>query len=112
MGMNTDSPNPASVSAVFSSLRSKLAREVSGSAMLLELLERVNRMQACHYCAEEFKVRFDEFVVSAEEYLHVVRPFFPALVQFLPSHKTERQGTEPQNFEGFGETDLPGEVAS
>ena len=57
MGMNTDSPNPASVGAVFSSMRSKLAREVSGSAMLLELLERLNRMQACHDCAEEFKVR-------------------------------------------------------
>lgn len=93
MGMNTDSPDPASVAVVFSSLRSKLAREVSGSAMLLELLERLNRMQECHDCAEDFKVRFDEFVLRAEEYLHVVRPFFPILVRFLPQHGRMETGS-------------------
>jgi hypothetical protein len=35
--------------------------------MLAALLEKVNRMQECHECPEDFKVRFDEFVVRAEE---------------------------------------------
>jgi hypothetical protein len=109
--MNTDFRDSASTTgdAVFRSLRAKLAREVSGSAMLSELLEKVNRMQECHDCPEDFKVRFDEFVVRAEEYLHVVRPFFPALVQFLGFQMEGK--TEPQNLGGFGEADLTGEVA-
>jgi hypothetical protein len=87
--MNTGFPDPASIARVevFSSLRSKIAREVSGSAMLSELLERVNKMQQCHDCPEDFKVRFEEFVIRAEEHLHVVRPFFPVLIQFLPGHE-------------------------
>lgn len=111
--MNTNFPDPASITdiAVFSSLRAKLDREVSSSAMLSELLEKVNRMQECCNCPEDFKARFDEFVARADEYLHVVRPFFPMLVQFLPTQKTERQATEPQNVEGLGGSDLAGEVA-
>ena len=50
--MNTNFPEERSVSsrpdAVFAALRAKLAREVSGSAMLAELLEKVNRMQEVH----------------------------------------------------------------
>jgi hypothetical protein len=112
-GMNTNFPDPASITdiAVFSSLRAKLDREVSSSAMLSELLEKVNRMQECCNCPEDFKARFDEFVARADEYLHVVRPFFPMLVQFLPTQKTERQATEQQNVEGLGGSDLAGEVA-
>jgi glycerol kinase len=47
--MNTDFPDSAPTTdvAIFSSLRAKLAREVSGSAMLAALLEKVNRMQEC-----------------------------------------------------------------
>ena len=61
--MNTHFPAPPSPTdvAVFSSLRAKLVRELSGSAMLSELLEKVNRMQECCECPEDFKVRFDEF---------------------------------------------------
>jgi hypothetical protein len=93
--MNTDFPDSASV---FRSLRTKLAREVSGSAMLSELLENVNRMQECHDCPEDFKVRFDEFVARAEECLHVVRPFFPALVQFLGLQKENKPSIERPSF--------------
>jgi hypothetical protein len=111
--MNTFFPNPAYAAdvAVFGSLRAKLAREVSGSAMLSELLEKVNRMQECCECSEDFKVRFEEFVVRADEYLHVVRPFFPALVQFLGTQKGSRMPMEPPSFNAPGEPDLTGEVA-
>jgi ATP-dependent RNA circularization protein (DNA/RNA ligase family) len=111
--MNTDFPDSAPTTdvAIFSSLRAKLAREVSGSAMLAALLEKVNRMQECHDCPEDFKVRFDEFVVRAEEYLHLVRPFFPALVQFLRSQRGDRPSVERSSFEAPGEPDLTGEVA-
>jgi hypothetical protein len=34
----------------------------------------------------------DEFVVKAEEYLHVVRPFFPVLERFLPQHGRMKAG--------------------
>jgi hypothetical protein len=111
--MNTHFPDPPSPTdvAVFRSLRPKLVREVSGSAMLSELLEKVNRMQECCECPEDFKMRFDQFVVRAEEYLDVVRPFFPMLVQFLGSHTGSRVSTEQPSFEAPGEPDLTGEVA-
>ena len=112
-GMNIHFPDPPSPTdvAVFSSLRAKLVREVPGSAMLSELLEKVNRMQECCECPEDFKVRFDEFVVRAEEYLHVVRPFFPVLVQFLGPQKGSRLSVEPRSSEAPGQPDLTGEVA-
>jgi hypothetical protein len=71
----------------FSSLRNTLADEVSSSAMLADLLQKVNRMQASHERPDEFKVRFDEFVVRAEDYMCVVGPFFPTLVRFLSLHR-------------------------
>lgn len=87
--MNTNFPDERSVpscpEAIFAALRTKLAREVSSSAMLAELLEKVNRMQAVHACPAEFQGRFDEFVGRAEEYSTAIRPFFPDLVGFLPS---------------------------
>jgi hypothetical protein len=99
-GMNSHFPDPPSPTdiAVFSSLRAKLDREVSSSAMLSELLEIVNRMQECCNGPEDFRARFDEFVVRAEEYLHVVRPFFPALVQFLGPQKGTRPSIEPRGL--------------
>jgi hypothetical protein len=34
----------------------------------------------------DFRDQFDVFVARAEQYLEVVRPFIPALVQFRPRH--------------------------
>jgi len=72
--------------AVFSALREKLAHEVSSSAVLADLLERVNRMQETQANPERFKEQFDEFVCRAEEHIDLVRAFFPALVAYLPAH--------------------------
>jgi hypothetical protein len=72
--------------AMFASLRAKLCREVNGSAILLALLDRVNRMQETHTDPDAFKVSFDDFVARADDHISVVRPFFPMLVCFLPSH--------------------------
>ncbi len=96
MSTNINFPEERSVpscpDAVFAALRAKLAREVSGSAMLAELLEKVNRMQEVHACPAEFQGRFNEFVGRAEEYSTAIRPFFPELVGFLPAHS--RQSVE------------------
>jgi hypothetical protein len=93
--MNTNFPDqrPTSPSPneLFAALRMKLSREVSGSAMLADLLEKVNRMQEVHACPDEFKGRFDEFVGRAEEYSTAIRPFFPDLVSFLPSRRVQDQ---------------------
>src|SRR5271163_3663178 len=95
--MNTNFPDvrsvPSSPDAVFAALRTKLAREVSGSAMLADLLEKVTRMQEVRACPAEFQGRFDEFVGRAEEYSTAIRPFFPDLVGFLPSHQSSERGT-------------------
>jgi hypothetical protein len=74
--------------AIFSSLRAKLAREVSSSAVLADLLHRVNEMQAACLSPAEFESRFNEFVGRAEEYSTAIRPFFPDLIGFLPSRRT------------------------
>src|SRR5271155_217085 len=72
--------------AIFASLRAKLCREVCGSAMLLALLQGVNRMQETHTEPEAFKASFDDFVARADDHISVVRPFFPMLTGFLPSN--------------------------
>jgi hypothetical protein len=72
--------------AVFASLRAKLAGEVESSAMLADLLQKLNGMQEAQARPADFKERFDVFVARAEEYLEVLRPFIPALVQLLPAH--------------------------
>ena len=71
---------------VFASLRAKLASEIESSAMLADLLQKLNGMQEAQARPADFKERFDVFVARAEEYLEVLRPFIPALVQFLPAH--------------------------
>ena len=43
-------------------------------------------MQETHTEPEAFKASFDDFVARAEDHISVVRPFFPMLVCFLPSH--------------------------
>jgi hypothetical protein len=74
----------ASSSAVFYALREKLTIEVSSSAKLAELLEKVSLMQKAQANPVEFRRTFLEFVDRAEEHLELVQPFFPALVIFLP----------------------------
>jgi hypothetical protein len=86
--MNTFSPDlPQSLEqeTVFSELRRHLAQEVSSCALLFELLACINRMEDCCSSPERFKVQFERFVPRAEEYLEVVRPYFPALVEYLPA---------------------------
>jgi hypothetical protein len=52
----------ASHAAVFASLRAKLAGEVSSSAVLADLLEKLNRMQEAQARPGEFKESFDAFI--------------------------------------------------
>jgi hypothetical protein len=89
--MNIDFPQElgSTGDAVFASLRAKLAGEVESSAMLVDLLQKLNGMQEAQARPGDFKERFDVFVARAEEYPEVVRPFIPALVQFLPAHTWE-----------------------
>jgi hypothetical protein len=86
--MNIDFPQElgSTGDAVFASLRAKLAGEVESSAMLVDLLQKLNGMQEAQARPGDFEERFDVFVARAEEYPEVVRPFIPALVQFLPAH--------------------------
>ena len=101
----------ASRDAVFASLRVKLAREVSSSAVLADLLDKLNRMQEAQARPGDFKTSFDAFIARAEEHLEVVRPFFPVLVQFLPSHKESHAVAEPPAIEATDELDWTTEVA-
>jgi hypothetical protein len=85
--MNTHFPDlrQTSFDCVFDDLRRRLAQEVPGRG-LADLLESVNAMQRARNAPEEFDLRFEEFVYRSEDYMAVVRPFFPALVVFLSSH--------------------------
>lgn len=71
-------------SAAFAPLREGIAREVSGSAMLADLLEKLNGMQEACARPADFKKRFDEFVVRAADHLDIIQPFLPKLVRLLP----------------------------
>jgi hypothetical protein len=73
---------------LFAALRAKLKSEVSGSAMLADLLQKVNGMQEVYDCPTEFKGKFDEFVGRLEEYSTAIRPFYPDLLGFLPEQRT------------------------
>ena len=101
----------ASQDAVFASLRAKLAGEVGSSAMLADLLEKLNRMQEAQARPADFRERFDAFVARADEYLDVVRPFFPVLVGFLPAHRGFCSGPSLGESKRAGESDLISEVA-
>lgn len=84
MNTYTQNQTAASNNALFSALRSKLAHEVSSSAMLADLLGKVNSMQAAQANPAEFKGKFSDFVGRAEEYSTAIRAFFPELTRFLP----------------------------
>jgi hypothetical protein len=88
--------------AVFASLRAKVAGEVESSAMLADLLQKLNGMQEAQARPADFKERFDVFVARAEEYLEVLRPFIPALVQFLPAHMGSFGDREVSGTESAG----------
>jgi hypothetical protein len=109
--MNIDPLLAGSRDAVFASLRTKLAAEVSSSAVLADLLDKLNRMQEAQARPADFRERFDAFVARADEYLDVVRPFFPLLAQFLPAHKEFCTATELRRVEAAGESDFNTEVA-
>jgi len=96
--------------AIFPSLRATLAREVSSSAMLADLLQKLNRMQEAQARPADFKVQFDAFVARADEYLDMIQPFFPILVRFLPAHKESHASVESWIMEG-SEPDVTSEVA-
>jgi hypothetical protein len=89
--MGTDSPGRSSSyipqAGAFESIRSNLSRQSFGSATLLELLVRINCMEQNSASPCDFKVCFDEFVTASRYHEELVRPFFPMLVQFLPSHR-------------------------
>lgn len=89
--MNTSSPDPYQNSylnsAVFADLRKTLVGRVPSSAVLADLLEKVNSMQETQHSPEGFEDHFQQFVARAEDCMTVVRPFFPDLVRFLPSHR-------------------------
>jgi hypothetical protein len=90
--MNNKFPDERTTShdELFAALRTKLKSEVSGSAMLSDLLQKVNGMQEVYTCPTEFKGKFDEFVGRAEEYSTAIRPFYPDLVGYLPDRKAVR----------------------
>ena len=102
--MNIDFPQElgSAGDAVFASLRAKLAGEVESSAMLADLLQKLNGMQEAQARPADFKERFDVFVARSEEYLEVVRPFIPALVQFLPGHMESFEDREVSGTESAG----------
>ena len=103
--------NCASRDAVFASLRAKLAHEVSSSAVLADLLDKLNRMQEAQARPGDFKESFDAFIARADEHLEVVQPFFPVLAQFLPSQKEPDTAAEPLGVEAADESDWAIEVA-
>ncbi len=88
MKNNLPDERPVSHDALFAALRAKLKSEVSSSAMLGDLLQKVNGMQEVYDCPSEFKGKFDEFVGRALEYSTAIRPFYPDLVGFLPERRT------------------------
>jgi hypothetical protein len=95
--------------SLFDDLRQRLAQEAPGRE-LADLLESVNAMQrAAHAAPQEFSLRFEEFVYRAEEYVAAVRPFFPALVVFLPTHRAD--AVEPRCFDDPARTGMPARVA-
>ena len=110
MQINSPDRNTNGTNAIYMSLREMLAREVSGSAVLADLLEKLNAMQEAHARPADFKRRFDEFVARAAEHLALVRPFLPVLEQFLPSHKEFHASREPRRIEATLEPDLISEL--
>ena len=108
--MNIHSPQElgsyASRNAVFASLRAKLTGEVSSSAVLADLLDKLNRMQEAQGRPGEFKASFEAFIARADEHLEVLRPFFRSWCNFclLTRNCTRRprlrESKQPMNWIG------------
>ncbi len=97
--------------AVFAPLRERIAREVSGSAMLADLLEKLNGMQEACARPHDFKIRFDVFVARAADYSGIVQPFLPELVRLLPKDAQQKASSEHSLIETHGEPELTWDVA-
>ena len=97
--------------AVFATLREEIACEVSGSAMLADLLEKLNGMQEACARPADFKIRFDIFVARAADYRDVVQPFLPELVRLLPKDAQQKASSEHSLIEPHGKPQLTRDVA-
>ena len=95
--------------SVFEELRQRLGQEVP-CRRLADLLESVNAMQRARAMPEEYDLRFEEFVYRAENYMAVVRPFFPALVVFLSSRGVA-DGIEPRSIDTSAQAGIGARVA-
>jgi len=82
--------NATTCTAAFATLREKIAREVSGSAMLADLLEKLNGMQEACARPVDFKIHFEVFVARAADHADIVQPFLPELIRFLPKDVQEK----------------------
>ena len=101
----------ACCTAVFATLREKIASEVSGSAMLADLLEKLNGMQEACARPHDFKIRFDVFVARAADYSGIVQPFLPELVRLLPKDSQQQASSESSPIEAHEEPELTWNVA-
>jgi len=106
-----DRPVSTTCTAVFAPLRERIVREVSGSAMLADLLEKLNGMQEACERPADFKIHFDEFVARATDYCDVVQPFLPELMRLLPIDSKQQVPCQPRLTETHGEPDLTWDVA-
>ncbi len=104
-------PVSTTCTAVFATLREKIACEVSGSAMLADLLEKLNGMQEACARPADFKIHFDEFVARAADYSEIVQPFLPELVELLPKDAQQKASFEYRLVETRDESDLTWDVA-
>jgi|SRR5271163_4626635 len=106
-----DRPVSTTCTAVFAPLRERIAREVTGSAMLADLLEKLNEMQEACARPADFKVCFDVFITRAADHSDIVQPFLPELVRFLPKDAQQKASFEYRLDETRDKTDLSWDVA-
>jgi hypothetical protein len=97
---NNEGVDSTACSAAFECLRQKLASEVTGSAMLADLLGKLNGMQDACARPADFKLRFDEFAARAVDYSDVVAPYLSELVRFLPPATEKPKIAESVTIEG------------
>jgi hypothetical protein len=109
--MHATTQNRPVCTAVFATLREKIACEVSGSAMLADLLEKLNGMQEACARPADFKIHFEVFVTRAADYSGVVQPFLPELVRLLPQDVQQKVLSEHCPIETSAEPDLSWRVA-
>ncbi|MFY9936807.1 MAG: hypothetical protein WAK33_08055 [Silvibacterium sp.] len=104
-------PVSTTCTAAFAPLRERLAREVSSSAMLADLLDKLNQMQEACARPADFKICFDVFVIRAADHADIIQTFLPELIRFLPKDAQQKASFEYRLAEGREETDLTWDVA-